>query len=256
MKSFFFTVLSFVSMVAAAAAQGFRIDSDLRWGNAAPIRSTTLFDGAVFYSFIGANGEIIRFEPAKDVFTLVDPALRIQTHLVASETQRIVNAKKVPLETHPNGFIAFAAKPVFTMEFDEAAGLMVLQSPWVDYSLTTKAFADTQATGPYFDFCDWSCFLNQRINPQPITLIRLEVNRILREKNRFPENIKISIFPKGKKFLTKEETIQASHEFSRNLTDMDRQRISQALESMRTFPVVSFAEYQSKVAEKIAAKKK
>ena len=240
----------------AATAQGFRVESDLRLGNAAPVRSTTLFDGAVFYSFIGVNGEIIRFDPAKDVFTLLDPALRVQTLLVASETQRIVNAKKIPLETHPNGFIAFTAKPAFTMEFDEAAGLMVLQSPWVDYSLMTKAFADTQAAGPYFDFCDWSCYLNQRISPQPITLIRLEVNRILREKNRFPEHIKISIFPKGKKFLTKEETIQASHEFSRNLTDGDRQRIAKTLELMRNFPVVPFAEYQSKVAEKNAAGKK
>jgi len=256
MKSFLFAVFSLVSMVAATA-QGFRVESDLRVGNAAPIRSTILFDGTAFYSFIGANGEITRFDPARDVFTLLDPALRIQTHLAASDTQRLVNAQKLQLATHPNGFFAFAAKPVFTMEFNEAAGLMVLQSPWIDYSLTTKTFPDAHAAAPYFDFCDWSCYLNQRINPKQLTpLIRLEVNRILRESNRFPENVKISVFPKGKKFLTKEETFQISYQFSRHLTDVDRQRITSALESMRNYPVVPFADYQAKVAEKFAAEKK
>ena len=251
MKSFFFAVVLLASTLASAAT-GFRVENDLRLGNDAPTRSTTLFDGAVFYSFIGANGEITRFDPAKDMFTLIDPALRIQTHIVASETKRIVEAQRRALKVSNNEFLAFAAKPVFTMEFDEVGGLMALQSHWVDYSLTTKAFPDAETARPYFDFCDWACYLSRRINPGQLTqLIRLEVNQILREKNRFPEHIKVSVFPRGKKILGQKTTFQTSHEFTRRLNDQDRQRIDRALESMRTFPVVPFSEYQAKVIEKI-----
>jgi len=249
MKSFFFVAFSFAS-VFGFAAEGFRIKTTLRLGGAVVMRSTTLFDGAVFYDFIEDNGEIIRFEPSKGVFTLLDPALRVQTHLAATETKQIVDAQRIVLQTSKNEFFAFAAKPVFSMEFDEAAGLMALQSPWIDYSLTTKPL-DAETARLYFDFCDWACYLNQRMNPGLLTpLIRLEVNRILQEKNRFPESVKVSVFPQGKKFFAKEATFQSTHEFSRRLTDLDRQRIDKALESMRNFPVVPFNEYQAKVNEK------
>ncbi len=251
-----FFVFAFLSS-SVFAAEGFRIETDLRLGNGAPIRSTTLFDGAVFYDFIGANGEITVFDLQNDTFTLIDPALRLQTNLVASETKQIVDAQRIPLQANKNGFIAFSAKPSFTMEFDESGGLMVLQSPWIDYSLTTKAFPDAETARIYFDFCDWSCYLNRRINPGlPTPLIRLEVNRILREKKRFPESMKISVFPKGKKFFAKEETFQTSHEFTRHLSNVDRQRIGSVHEARRTFTVLPFVDYQAKIAEKVAAEKK
>ena len=242
----------FVSVAAVGfAAETFRVENDLRWGNAAPVRSTTLFDGTVFYNLIGANGEITVFDPQKDTFTLLDPELRLQTHLAVSETKRFIDAQRIQLESHKNEFVAFAAKPVFIMEFDEVGGQMALQSSWVDYTLTTKAFPDAATAKAYLDFCDWTCYLNQRITPGlTMPLIRLEVNRILREKSRFPTNIKVSIFPTGKKFLGKEENIQATHELSRRLSEADRQRIARTHELMRTFTVVPFAVYQTKVAEK------
>ena len=240
----------FVSVASVGfAAETFRVENDLRWGNAAPVRSTTLFDGTVFYNLIGTNGEITVFDPPKDTFTLLDPELRLQTHLAASETKRFVDAQRIQLESHKNEFVAFATKPAFTME--ETASLITLQSPWIDYTLTTKAFPNPEIAKTYLDFCDWTCYLNQRITPGLATpLIRLEVNRVLREKSQFPASMKVSIFPTGKKFLAKEENIRTTHELSRRISEADRQRIARTHELMRTFTVVPFAEYQTKVAEK------
>jgi len=252
MQRLLFCVIFAFASVIGFGAEGFRVENDLRWGNTPSVRSTALFDGTVFYNFIGTNGEITVFDPQKDTFTLLDPELRLQAFLVASETKRIVDALRIQLESHKNEFAAFSAKPVFTMEFDEISGLMALQSHWIDYTLSTKAFPDAETAKTYLDFCDWTCYLNQRIAPpgQSTPLIRLEVNRILREKNRFPANVKVSIFPRGKTFLGKEENIQTTHELTRRLNDTDKKRITQARELMRTFTVVPFAEYQTKVTEK------
>ncbi len=238
------------------AAEAFRVDSETRFENSPPLQSTTFLIGGAFYDFIGDNGEIIFFDPQRDTFTLIDQELRIQTRVAASETRQRISLQQKALEGDKNGYIAFMAKPTFTMEFDEAAGLMSLQSPWIDYTLSTKPFPDAETAKIYFDFCNWLCYLNTRTNSNPSLMARLEVNRILREKNRFPESIKVSIFRNGKKLiLSKEEKLESKHEISRRLADVDRQRIEKATESMRTFKEIPFLEYQKMVAEKHIPKK-
>jgi hypothetical protein len=81
-------------------------------------------------------------------------------------------------------------------------------------------------------------------------LVRLEVNRILREKNRFASRIAVSVFPKGKVPIAKPDKAQSSHKIILRLDHTDTKRIDQAKEFRRTFTMISFDEYQMKVAEK------
>jgi hypothetical protein len=234
-------------------AEEFHVESDFRMGHAAPVRSTTLFDGNIFYDFIGTNGEMMLLDLGKDTFTLVDPALRIQTQIDAEDTRKKTEQLRQRILSDPkaktDSFHYFACKPKFTSEFD-AAGTWALQSNWIDYEIKTVPFTDPSAA-MYYDFCDWVCYLNLRINPYSSQMLtRLEVNRLLRTEKKFAVSVSESIYVNGKQGLAKPAQTSSSHNFIRRLGDADHKRIEQAQEFKRTFPQVSFEEYQKRFAEK------
>jgi hypothetical protein len=224
-------------------------------GSPQKIASTTFVLNSDFISLIGENGEITFYDANRQTFTLLDPVLRIQTQLDAAETKKKVETVRQQVATSPgldpNTFNAFAVKPSFSPEFDETSGTLALQSPWIDYTLTTSIFTDQETAKQYFEVCDWLCYLNLRIDPHSTTmLIRLEVNRLLREGNRFAPRISVSVFPKGKTPLTKPDKAQSSHKIIMRLDETDQKRIAQAKEFRRAFTMIPLDEYQKKVGEK------
>lgn len=239
------------------AAENFRVDNEVRADDGKEtVASTTYFLGDDFLSLIGLNGEITFFDAKKGTFTLLDPKLRIQTHLAATRTKDEIDVKRRQNATHSSPFVAFVAKPVFQVESDESSGAVSLQSTWFDYKLMTET-PDDDTAKRYADFCDWSCYLNFRISRgHPTQLVRLEVNRILRDETRFPKSVSMSFFPKGKGLLAKEEKASSTHRLVRRLDEADKKRIDQAMELMRTLPVVPFDEYQEKAAEAVRPVKK
>ena len=239
------------SLFTLTAAAELRIDNDVQG-----VKSTTFLLEGKFYSMIGENGEIVEFDAEKKTFTLIDPALRIQTQIDAEETRRRVEQLRLQILNDPNrredSFRYFAFKPTFASEFDAASGKLALQSHWIDYELRTIPFNDPVAR-MYYDFCDWVCYLNFRLNPGSVQmLIRLEVNRILREGQRFAVNVSEFRYPRGKQGLTRPDRNSSSHDIVRRLGDADRKQIEQTQEFKRTFPQVPFDEYQRRFAEKLA----
>ncbi|MDR1271078.1 MAG: hypothetical protein LBK82_16310 [Planctomycetaceae bacterium] len=245
------------SGVKNSGAAEFRIDNEIQVeGSPEKITSTIFLLNGNFISLIGENGEITFFDSDKQIFRLLDPVLRIQTQLDAAETKKRVELLRQQVMTSPdldpNTFNAFAVKPVFqSSEYEDVSGTLALQSSWVDYLFVTHILNDSEIVKQYFDSCDWVCYLHLRIDPRLTTmLVRLEVNRILREKNRFASRISVSVFPKGKVPMAKPDKAQSSHKIILRLDHTDTKRIDQAKEFQRTFTMISFDEYQKKVAEK------
>ena len=233
------------------AVAEFRIDS-----TAQEVKSTAFLLEGKFYSLIGDNGEIVEFDIQAKSFTLIDPALRIQTQIGAVETRRRVEQLRQQIlndpNTKPDSFRYFAFKPTFKSEFDAASGKLALQSNWIDYEIGTIPFIDP-LSGMYYDFCDWVCYLNFRLNPgSSQMLIRLEVNRLLRERQRFAVSVSESLYPNGKQTFARPNRASSSHDIVRRLGDADRKRIEQVQEFKRSFPNVPFDAYQKQVAEKLA----
>jgi len=233
------------------SAAEFRIDNNVQG-----VESTAFLLGNKFYSMIGDNGEIVEFDAETRMFTLMDPALRIQTQINAEETRKKIEQLREFFLNDPNAkidtFRYFAFKPKFELEFDPASGMLALQSPWIDYEIKTIPFTDPSAA-MYHDFCDWVCYLNLRLNPRSSQMLtRLEVNRILREKQRFAVSVSESIYTGGKQGLAKPSQASSSHDIVRRLSDADQKRIGQVQELKRTFPQVPIDEYQKRFAEKLA----
>jgi hypothetical protein len=237
-------------------AAEFRIDNEIQIENTPEkITSTIFLLNGNFISLIGENGEITFFDADQQIFTLLDPVLRIQTQLDAAETKKKVELLRQQVITNsaldPNSFNAFAVKPAFQSEYEEVSGTLALQSPWIDYLLVTSLLSDPEIIKQYFDSCDWVCYLHLRIDPRSTTMLtRLEVNRILREQNRFASRIAVSVFPKGKVLIAKPNKAQSSHKIILRLDHTDTKRIDQAKEFRRSFTMTTFEEYQKKVAEK------
>jgi len=235
----------------ALVAAEFRIDNNVR-----EVKSTVFLLEGNFYSMIGDNGEIVEFDAEKKVFTLIEPALRMQTQINAVEIRTRIEQLRTRILNDPNAktdsFHYFAFQPKFTSEFDSASGTLILQSNWIDYEIKTIPFPDPSA-GMYYDFCDWVCYLNLRLNPYSSQMLtRLEVNRLLRTGQRFAVNVSESIHAGGKRGFAQPVRASSSHELVRRLGEADRKRIALAQEYKQTFPQISFEEYQKRFAENLA----
>lgn len=243
--------------VASLYAAELRIDNEILPEG---VKSTTYLLDGDFFSMIGRNGEITFYDSKTKTFTILDPALRIQARIDGEETKKRTKLLRDEIlhspKFEPGTFNAFVVKPVFQTEYEESSGNLALESPWFDYAMETSAFSGEEAVKQYFDFCDASCYLNFRLSRSKAMLVRLEVNKILASKRRFPSRISASIYPKGKGPLAKAEKAESTHKLVLRLSTEDRQRIEQARESMRTFPAVPFSSYEEKVAEKIKMRKK
>ena len=233
------------------SAAEFRINNDVQG-----IKSTAFLLEGKFYSMIGDNGEIVEFDTERKTFSLIDPNLRIQTQIDAGETRKKTEQIREQILNDPNAktdsFRYFACKPIFVSEFEPGAGTWALQSNWIDYEIKTIPFTEA-SSAMYYDFCDWVCYLNLRLNPRSAQMLtRLEVNRFLREKQQFAVKVSESIYIHGKQGLAKPNQASSSHDIVRRLSDADRKRIEQAQEFKRMFPKVSVEEYQKRFAEKLA----
>ena len=238
-------------LLTLTVAAEYRIDSNVQG-----VKSTAFLLADKFYSMIGDNGEIVEFDAEKKTFTLIDPSLRIQTQIDAEETRKRVEQLRQQILNDPNtpadSIRHFIFKPAFSSEFDTGSGKLALQSNWIDYEIRTVPFIDPTA-GMYYDFCDWVCYLNFRLNPRSSQmLVRLEVNRLLRERQWFAVSVSEALYPRGKQAFARPARASSSHELVRRLGDTDRRRIEQAQEFKRIFPQVPFDEYQRRFAEKLA----
>lgn len=251
---FMFVLLPLLLLFAfpfSAPSVEFRVENELQVGSVAEtISSTTyLLNGGDFISMIGENGEITYFDAKNAEMTLLDPRLRLQAKMAADAMKTKVEQwrRKNTESTVPQ--VAFVARPIFQREFDPVSGRLSLQSSWFHYQITTEPYINEETGNQYYDFCDWSCYLNFRIDDHalPTPLVRLEVNRILRESKLFPKAIVVSYFPKGNQgFRPREEKAKSTHKIVTRRDEADQKRIAKVMEYMKSFTSVPFDVYQEK----------
>ena len=253
--SFIATIIVFTSVCSAAepSIDSFRVENELAvQQTGVKVKTTTLFRQGIVYDMIGDNGETTIFDTQNDTFTLLEPTFRFQTQIRASELKETVLKHREKMRSEKNPFFAFAAFPKFEETYEEESGLARFQSPWIDYQIETLPLDDDSLRQRYYDFCDWYCFLNLRVNPDSTTLFaRMEVNRFLNAQKRFPKKIQVSVFRKGNSgiagIVTQPDVYVSTHKLGTRFVPEDEQRLIRVEEQRKTFRTVSFAEYQKEM---------
>ncbi|MGL4942316.1 MAG: hypothetical protein ACRC46_03900 [Thermoguttaceae bacterium] len=252
----------FVAFAATAFAADFRVVSTVSAPAAdgkavSTVTSQMIFIDGVVYNFIDPHGEITVYDPAHDTFAVIDPELRLQTRIAVGSLCESIEKTRESLVKHSVPLVAFAASPVFRESLDLDSGVMKLTSELFDYEIETMPVSDAAIVTEYYDAADKFCYLNFRLQPGPHSLkylVRLAVNRSLREAKRLPKKIVLDFYPKEKKLLAKAEHHESRHEIFSRVSDTDRQRLDQAQQMMRTFKQIPFDEYQTEVEKKMQVK--
>ena len=234
-----------------SAEASFRIDSTLRIEKEeelTEIKTSTIFSEAMVFDFIGDNGEIIIYERKKNLFTLLDPIHRVQTELSIEDIDEFMSNIRERIRAKKDKFCLFMINPEFELSKNDEAGEIFFQSKWIDYRITTRSFDEASLAADYFTFSNAYCGLNVYQNPGTLTpLARMKVNEILRQEERFPAKIKLTVYPKGKWLFARIIEIESEHKIVRRLSEDDRGKIIRALHFAKQFPKMTFGKYYKTV---------
>ena len=249
----FFVLVFFLPLICGAAESvpgNFRVENELTvLQTGEKVKTTTLFAGELVYDMIGEHGETTIFNKAEDTFTLLEPTLRIQATVNASRLKEEVLKRRNTMTFEPHQqFYKFAAFPKFEETFEQESGLARFQSSWMDYQIETMPLPDDAFRQRYYDFCDWFCFLNLRVNPDSTTLFaRMEVNRCLHQRKRFPKKIHLDVYRKGNfgiaGIVAAPDVFTVTHQLGTRFIPNDERCLQRINEQRQAFRVVSFDEY-------------
>ncbi len=119
------------------------------------------------------------------------------------------------------GFLDFELHPKFKETFDKERSLLVLDSPFVTYTVKCSPAPSPQLFEAYLNYADWAARLNYvayRTSSLPDP--RLEVNERLRKKAFLPVNVELQVN------LENGTHMQAEHKFIWSLDKDNRTAVS------------------------------
>ena len=123
--------------------------------------------------------------------------------------------------------LEFQVDPQFTEAFDPASGKLRLSSQFVNYEVATATVERAGVVRQYLDWADWTARLNYVLHPQAVTPdARIELNNALREQDRIPTQVDLSVTIDGPLRL------RAEHTFVWSLRSFDRDSIAKWEKSM------------------------
>lgn len=241
-------LLASPAIVAAQQAPVFRIESKVFFGDSKePVKTMTLFHAGRVYDFLSAPQESTVFDPLNGRFVVLDPARKVSTEVSTEEIKTYVDAlrRKSLAQRHP--FLKFLADPKFEETYDEANGLLTLDSPWMTYRVETTAVEDADAALQYAEFADWYAQLNAVLNPAsrpPFS--RLALNEALRRRQRMP--VKVTLTVPSQEPGRKADVIRAEHKIIWRHSQDDQRLIDDAGEQLSNFSKLSMEEYHRPAA--------
>ena len=245
-----FGLVALCAMIcASAAADDFRIVSEVYFGDEAEPRSTnrTLFRAGVVYDYLEQPGLTTIFDPARHRFLLLDPETRLRCVVDTKEVADFNEALRGRAADHVDPLLKFMAKPQFTLDPASPQGKLVMTSPLMSYRLTTTKIESPTALRQYIEFSDWYAQLNTMVNPgSPPPFARLEVNRQLHARGEMPLEVQLTISVRQQTGGNREVVLLSRHEVSWRLLGEDRQAIEQTADEMATFKQVTFSDFQSR----------
>jgi len=219
-------------------------------------RSLTLFHGGKTYDHVEEVGEVVIHEPAQSQFVILSlSGNKMATRVRYEELLRFLKVardetsqyrEKQQAASLPNSQAAlqaleFQLNPKFVEAFDATTGKLRLSSQFVNYEVATATVERAGIVRQYLDWADWTARLNYVLHPQAVTpAARIKLNDALREQDRLPTQVDLSVTIEGQLRL------RAEHTFVWSLRSFDRDSIAK-WEKIRTaddLRWVSLREYQ------------
>ncbi len=229
----------------------FRVENEIFEGDeeTPTTQSTTIFYEDLVYDYLEHPQEITVFDPAAGRIVLLDPVQKTRTELSVADLKLLSERLQTWAAAQPDEFLRFSASPEFEEEYDSSTGGLRLHSPWLTYQVETVEPTRSDVLRLYLDFCDWYCLLNARLNPgsRP-PFLRLQLNRTLERLGRMPEEVQVTVRPKGERLLgEKKLSARSHHRVIPHLLESDKSRVAQTDQFMAIFRPVPFQEYQTRM---------
>ncbi len=243
-----------VLLVCVAAlptfGEGFRVENQVfvEDEKEPTTQSTTIFYEDLVYDYLEAPKEITIFDRTAGRIVLLDPVRKIRTEVASRDLELLSDRLQTWASGQPDGFLRFSAKPEFDQEYDSSTGGLQLLSPWLSYRVGTAEPARSEILRLYVEFCDWYCLLNTRLDPgsRP-PFPRIQLNRALERLGRMPEEVHLTVRPKGEGVFAEKMTARSQHRVIPHLLESDRSRVAQTDQFMAMFRPLPFREYQAKI---------
>ena len=230
--------------------EGFRVENQVfSEDEEEPIsKSTTIFHEDLVYDYLESPKEITVFDRTSGRIILLDPVKKIRTELTTRNLETLAQKLRNWAGGQGDEFLRFSSQPAFEEDYDNSTGGLRLQSPWISYQVETTPPSRREILELYLEFCDWYALLNARLDPgsRP-PFPRMQLNRVLAEQGRMPQEVQLTVRPKGDTFLAEEISARSQHHVVPHLLESDRTRIAQTDQFMAMFRPLPFNEYQAHV---------
>jgi hypothetical protein len=173
---------------------------------------------------------------------LLDIPRKAKTTLTTQELLQTTAAIKVQAQ-ELDGVFAFAADPQFKSEADGQDGWLTLSSSLLSYRAKGLKPKLTTTADAYRDFADWYARLNATRPGNLPPFPRLELNRVLAERQQVPEEVELTVEPKNR-WAGRKLVVRSHHIFNWRLSNTDHKRIETAGTYMAEFQTMSFTDYR------------
>jgi hypothetical protein len=179
-----------VMSIALGQQPGFRIDTDIHFGNekAPSIQSLTLFSEGVYYDFSSDMTAITMIDPQRNRIILLDGKRNIQTTIEMSELAKYVESAKLQADSPDLKLLLKASEQV---TFDDQTSTCTVGIKQINYVATTQKPPESAIAQQYADFANWSARLNAVYPPQRPPYVRMRLNDELSDRGFLPKEIEI-----------------------------------------------------------------
>lgn len=186
------TIAWAVMSVALGQQPGFRIDTDIHFGNekAPSKQSLTLFSEGVYYDFSKDDpNAITMIDPQRNRIVLLDGKRNIQTTIDMDELSKYVESAKQQATTPDLKLLLKASEEVV---FDDKTNECTVGIKQIKYIATTQKPPESTIAQQYAEFANWSARLNAVYPPQRPPYIRMRLNDELASRGFLPAKIDIT----------------------------------------------------------------
>jgi hypothetical protein len=166
----------------------FRVDTDIYLDDTKPPikRTLTLFSEGLYYDFEETeSGQITVVDPGRNRIVLINKNRKVKTVLDTKQIQLMVANARAQADAK----YASISKSEFVKApygKDEA----VVQNDFMEYRATTQQPSQPDMAKQYAEFADWSARLNAIYQPKLPPYLRLELNRLIAERQVLPSEVK------------------------------------------------------------------
>lgn len=232
--------------------QPYCVESRVDRGNQDAVisRSVTVYLGEQAYDFLQSPPEVTIIDLAERRIVMLNPGLREKAEVRFEDLLLFWDRATPKAQESKDPVVRVAARPRFEMrETDD--GLLTFANEWLSYRVQGNDAPPPDVLRSYWEFSDWLCRLNGLASGSGCPPeARLFVNRVLAQRNLFPQEITLTLGPRN--FLEwlpgRRPVLRSVHELRLTVNAEHRSRVAEARQWEKRFRQVSFPTYQKHLA--------